>query len=50
MQDSSEPSLLDHEDLKQRIKDAVRAVIQQRADELGISYEDCLDRFFGPRA
>ena len=40
-----DPDLIDHDDLKQRIRDPVRAAIQECADELGISYEHFLDRY-----
>jgi hypothetical protein len=37
---------IDYDDLKQRIRDAIRVVIQERADELGISFDECIDRDF----
>ena len=50
MNESPEPSLIDFEHLKREITAAVRAVIQERADELGISYEACVDLFFEEEA
>jgi hypothetical protein len=38
---------IDYDDIKRRVRDAVRAAIQQRADELGIGYDACLARYFG---
>jgi hypothetical protein len=37
MNENPEPSLIDYDQLKREITAAVRAVIQERADELGIS-------------
>jgi len=45
-----EPSLIDFEQLRKEITTAVRAAIQERADELGISYEACVDLFFDEEA
>jgi hypothetical protein len=42
-----DPAAIDWDDMKQRIRDAVRGAIQQHADELGISYDACIDRYFG---
>jgi hypothetical protein len=39
---------IDWDELKARTREAIRAVIQERADELGISYAACLDRYFPP--
>jgi hypothetical protein len=39
-----EPSAIDWDDLKARIREAMRAVIKERADELGLSWNDYLDR------
>ena len=39
---------IDWDELKARTREAIRAVIQERADELGISYDACLDRYFPP--
>jgi len=41
-----EPSLIDRDDLKQRIREAVRPAIREHADELGLTYEAYLDRYF----
>jgi len=41
---------IDYADLKRRIRDAVRAAIQERADELGISYKACIDIYFNEQA
>jgi hypothetical protein len=43
----ADPFLIDHECLKRQIHEAVRTVIQERADELGLSYEACVERYFG---
>ena len=37
---------IDYADLKRRIGDAIRAAIQERADEFGVSYEACVRRYF----
>jgi hypothetical protein len=39
-----DPSPIDWVDLKDRIREAIRAVLQERADELGLSWNDYLDR------
>jgi len=39
-----DPSAIDWDDLKERMREAIRAVIQERADELGLSWNDYLDR------
>jgi hypothetical protein len=44
------PPLIDYEELKRDIAEAIRAVIRELADERGISYDDCLDLFFGDEA
>jgi hypothetical protein len=41
---------IDWDDLKARTREAIRAVIQERADEVGISYDAWLDRYFPPNA
>jgi hypothetical protein len=41
---------IDFDELKRRITEAIRAVIQERANELGISYEDCIDLYFPDRS
>jgi hypothetical protein len=38
------PSAIDLDDLKKRMGEAIRAVIRERADELGLSWNDYLDR------
>jgi hypothetical protein len=48
--DRPEPPLIDFEELKQEIAEAIRAAIQERADELGITYETCIDLFLGEEA
>jgi hypothetical protein len=50
MNENPEPSLIDCDQLKREITAAVRAVIQERADELGISYEACVGLFFDEEA
>jgi hypothetical protein len=50
MNENREPPLIDFDELKQEIVEAIRAAIQERADELGISYEACIDLFFGKQA
>jgi hypothetical protein len=40
----NDPSLIDWDELKARMCEAIRAVIQERADELGLSWNDYLDR------
>jgi len=45
--EQADPSPIDLDALKERVREQVRAALQQRADELRISYEDCLDRYFG---
>jgi len=42
--EGDDPSLIDWDELKARICEAIRAVIQERADELGLSWNDYLDR------
>jgi hypothetical protein len=42
-----DPAVIDFDDIKRRLRDAVRGAIQQHADELGISYDACLARYFG---
>ena len=48
MQDEAE-SLFDRAQLKAEIAAAIRRAIQEEADELGISYEECKDLMLGPR-
>ena len=50
MNENPEPSLIDFEQLKRDMTAAIRAVIQEQADELGISYEACIDLFFDEEA
>jgi hypothetical protein len=50
MNESPEPPLIDFDQLKAEIAAAVRAAIQERADELGITYEACIDLFFDEEA
>lgn len=38
---------IDYDDIKRRLRDAVRGAIQQHADELGIGYDACIARYFG---
>ncbi len=38
-----DPSAIDWDDLKERMREAMRAVIRERADELGLSWNDYLD-------
>jgi hypothetical protein len=42
-----DPAEIDWDDMKQRLREAIRGAIQQHADELGISYDACIDRYFG---
>jgi hypothetical protein len=42
-----DPTEIDWDDMKQRLREAIRGAIQQHADELGISYDACIDRYFG---
>lgn len=46
--EKNDPSVIDWDDLKERIREAIRAVIQKDADELGISYGACVEHYFGP--
>jgi hypothetical protein len=39
----NDPSAIDWDDLKERIREAIRAVIQERADELGLTWNGYLD-------
>jgi hypothetical protein len=43
----ADPFLIDHGCLKRQIREAVRAVMRERADELGLSLEACVERYFG---
>lgn len=43
-QENDDPSAIDWDDLKERMREAIRAVIQERADELGLSWNDYLDQ------
>jgi hypothetical protein len=38
--------LIDRDELKERIKDAIRAVIQESADERGLGYQEYLSRYW----
>jgi hypothetical protein len=49
MDDSSEPPLIDYDELKRDIVKAIRAVIQEEADRLGISYEASRERMLAPK-
>jgi hypothetical protein len=40
-----DPDLIDWDDLKERLRDAIRAAIQDCADESGLSYDKFLDRY-----
>jgi hypothetical protein len=40
-----DPDLIDWSDLKERIRDAIRAAIQECADERGLPCDKFLDRF-----
>jgi hypothetical protein len=44
-----DPNLIDWSDLKERIRDAIRAAIQECADERGLTYDEFLDWFFEHR-
>ena len=37
-------SAIDWDELKERMREAIRAVIKERAEELGLSWNDYLDR------
>lgn len=50
MNEGPDPPLIDFDQLKAKITAAVLAAIQERADELGITYEACIDLFFGEEA
>jgi hypothetical protein len=41
-----DPDLIDWDDLKQRVREAIRAAIQECADECGVTYDEFLDRFW----
>jgi hypothetical protein len=41
---NDDPSAIDWDDLKERMREAMRAVIKERADELGLSWNEYLDR------
>jgi hypothetical protein len=43
----ADPISIDWDDLRSRLREAIRNAIQAHADELGISYEACIDRYFG---
>jgi hypothetical protein len=47
MNETPEPPPIDYEDLERNITEAVRAAFREQAAELVISYEECLDLFFG---
>ena len=42
--EKNDPSAIDWDDLKERMREAMRAVIRERADELGLSWNAYLDR------
>jgi hypothetical protein len=42
-----DPSAIDWDELKQRMREAMRAAIRARADEFGLSWNDYLDRLQG---
>ncbi len=42
--EKDDPSAIDWDELKERMREAMRAVIKERADELGLSWNDYLDR------
>jgi hypothetical protein len=39
-----DPDAVDYEELKRQLRIAIRAAIQERANELDLSYEECVDR------
>jgi len=43
----NDPSVIDWDELKQRMREAMRAVIQDLANERGLTYEAYLERHFG---
>jgi hypothetical protein len=45
MLDERDPFQIDYDELKRQIREAVRAAIQEHADELGISYAAAVARF-----
>jgi len=42
-----DPFSIDYDELKRRLREAMRTAIQERADELGLSYGAFLERYFG---
>ena len=42
--EKNDPSAIDWDELKGRMREAMRAVIRERADELSLSWNDYLDR------
>jgi hypothetical protein len=42
--EKNDPSAIDWDELRERMREAMRAVIKERADELGLSRNDYLDR------
>jgi hypothetical protein len=46
MDDSPDVPLIDYDELKRELVNAIRAVIQEEADRLGISYEASRRRIF----
>ena len=42
--EKNDPSAIDWDELKERMREAMRAVIRERADELGLSWNEYLDR------
>jgi len=41
--EKDDPSAIDWDELKERMREAICAVIQERADELDLSWDDYLD-------
>ena len=50
MDENPDSPLIDFDELKQKVSEAIRAVIQEGADELGISYDACVDLLLGEKA
>jgi hypothetical protein len=47
MPSERDPFQIDYDELKERIREAVRAAFQEHAEELGISYDAAVAQFFG---